>query len=131
MDAGGSSWGAAGPRALAQPLGAQQKIFLRGGAELPADGSCAGSLAGICIDEMISPAIHSAFLSAGFPRSSVESGLHTGRIQLAAAPRSAQMSPSNAMNRCSIVTELFGKTFQITVLRVGVTELMAFEWSKR
>lgn len=35
------------------------------------------------------------------------------------------------MNCCSIVTKLFGKTFQITVLRIGVTELMAFEWSKR
>lgn len=37
------------------------------GAKLPADNSCTESLAWICIDEMISPAIHSAFLSAGFP----------------------------------------------------------------
>lgn len=60
--------------------------------------------------EAVPPALHSAMAA--------ESRLHTERIQ----PCSVQMSLSNSMNCCSIVTTLFGKTFRITVLRIGVTE---------
>lgn len=73
------------------------------------DGS-AGSSVGTGTPEAVPPALHSA--------TAAESGLHTERIQ----PCSVQMSPSNSMNCCSIVTVLFGKTFRITVLRIGVTE---------